>query len=150
MFKLLDAGDNFKERRKRAINFTNISDIAPYLYDSIGEMRTIEFRSPNGTFNPIIWQNNVNLLVHLFMYAKSDKFNEDKIMKRMKMMLEDNVSSKIYKYSRIYNGQAIELADMIFDNNLDKIYFLRQYVKDGNVSNMTLVKSETFTRIKSK
>ena len=34
----------------------------------------------------------------------------------------------------IYLEQAIELSDMIFDNNLDKIYFLKQY-KDECVLN---------------
>ena len=28
-----------------------------------------------------------------------------------------------------YLEQAVELADLIFDNNLDKVYFLRQYIK---------------------
>lgn len=148
MFKLLDAGENFKERRKRAINFTNVSKLAPYQYDSEGYMRTIEFRSPNGTFDPIIWQNNVNLLVHLFMYAKSDNFDEDKIIRRMKQILNDGIPSNIYKYSYIYIEQAIELADLIFDNNLDKVYFLRQYLKDGRVSRMALDKSAPFTRRK--
>jgi len=148
MFKLLDAGEDFRERRKRSVNFTNVSSIEPYKYNSFGSMQTIEFRSPNGTFNPIIWQNNVNLLVHLFMYAKSDKFDEDIIIKRMKMLEEAMIPSNIRRYSRIYNDQVLELADLIFDNNLDKIYFLRQYYKDGNVSNMAMCKSEEFTRRK--
>ena len=64
----------------------------------------------------------------------------------MKEINNDNIPSNIYKYSRIYMEQAIELADMIFDNNLDKIYFLRQYLKDGNVTNKHLVRSKEFTR----
>lgn len=150
MFKLLDAGENYKERRKRAVNFTNVSGIAPYMYNSVGDKRTIEFRSPNGTFDPVIWQNNINLLVHLFMYAKSDKFDEDLIIRRMKQLVSEDIPNNIRKYSRIYNEQAIELADLIFDKNLDKLYFLRQYIKDSKVSNMALVKSEPFTRIRSK
>ena len=35
---------------------------------------------------------------------------------------------------------------MIFDNNLDKVYFLRQYVKFGEVSTKPMVKSKKFTR----
>lgn len=150
MFKLLDAGKDFRERRKRAINFTNISDIEPYKYNSEGEMRTIEFRSPNGTFDPVIWQNNVNLLVHLFMYAKSDKFDEDIVIRRMKQIQAENIPNNLRMYSRIYNEQVIEFVDLIFNNNLDKLYFLKQYIKDGNVSNMSLVKSEPFTRTRHK
>ena len=62
------------------------------------------------------------------------------------IIISDDIPSNIYKYSRIYMEQAIELADMIFDNNLDKVYFLRQYIKDGSVSNKPLVKSREFTR----
>ena len=50
------------------------------------------------------------------------------------------------KYGYIYLEQTIELADLIFDNNLDKIYFLSQYIKDGSVSSKTFVKSKEFTR----
>lgn len=154
MFKVLDAGDNFKERRKRAVNFTNVDELSSYQYDMILDgdkvKNTIEFRSPNGTLNPVIWQNNVNLLVHLFMYAKSDRFNEDIINTRMLQIIDSKIPSNLRMYSRIYVDQAIELADLIFDNNLDKVYFLRQYFKFGMVSNEPLVKSENFTRIKYK
>lgn len=150
MFKVLDAGDNFKERRKRAVNFTNVDELFSYQYDMIldGEKvkNTIEFRSPNGTLNPIIWQNNVNLLVHLFMYAKSDRFDEDIINTRMLQIIDSKIPSNLRMYSRVYIDQAIELADLIFDNNLDKVYFLRQYFKSMMVSNEPLVKSENFTR----
>ena len=64
----------------------------------------------------------------------------------MSNIVSDGIPSNVFKYSRIYMEQAIEFADMIFDNNLDKVYFLRQYVKDGSVSNMPLVKSREFTR----
>lgn len=146
MIKLLDAGKSYQERRKRSINFTNISDIEPYKYNLNEYMQTVEFRSPNGTKNPIIWQNNVNLIAHLFMYAKSENFNEEIIMNRIKCIKEDNIPSDLHSYSRIYNEQALELCDLIFNNNLDKIYFLRQYYKDGTVSNIPFLKSLKFTR----
>ena len=42
--------------------------------------------------------------------------------------------------------EAIELCDLIFSKNIDKIYFLRQYIKDSQVSyHQTLVKSKKFT-----
>lgn len=145
IMKVLDAGTDFQERRKKSVNFTNVSEIEPYKYDRIEDKNTIEFRCPNGTFNPIIWQNNVNLLVHLFMYAKSENFNEEIIHKRVQQLLEDNIPSNLYKYSYIYTGQSIELADLIFNNNLDKMYFLKQYIKDSNVSSKPSVKSRRFT-----
>lgn len=146
IIKLLDSGEDFIERRKRSINFTNISSIEPYKYNLNEYMSTIEFRSPNGTFDPVIWQNNINLLVNLLLYAKSDNFDDDIVNKRIRLMKEDYIPSNIYKYFRIYNEQVLELCDLIFNNNLDKIYFLRQYYKDGNVSSNFLVKSKKFTK----
>ena len=35
-----------------------------------------------------------------------------------------------YIYSEINLKKALEFIDLIFDNNLDKIYFLRQYLKN--------------------
>ena len=147
MFRVFDTGEEVvKIRRRKSVNFTNISRLQPYIYNWPYEMNTVEFRSPNGTFNPVIWQNNVNLIMKMMLYCKSDKFNDELVFRRMKQIECDNIPSSIGKYSRIYMEQAIELADMIFDNNLDKIYFLRQYVKDGSVSNNSLVKSRVFTR----
>lgn len=147
MFKLFDCGDkDVKIRRKKSVNFTNVSDLESYKYNMNIDMNTVEFRSPNGTFDPVIWQNNVNLITKLMLYCKSDKFDEDRIIRRMNQIISDDIPSNIFKYSRIYMEQAIELSDMIFDNNLDKVYFLRQYVKSGEVSNKPMVKSKKFTR----
>lgn len=146
MFKVLDAGDSFKERRKRSINFTNISELEPYKYEQILDKNTIEFRSPNCTFNEVIWQNNINLLVHLFMYAKNPNFNEEIIQKRLIMLKENKIPSNLLKYSYIYTEQALELADLIFTNNIDKLYFLRQYIKSGEVTTKSFTKSKTFTK----
>jgi len=86
--------------------------------------RTIEFRCPNATLNPVIWQNNVNLFVKMMLYSKSKKFNNSLLdEKRKRLFIECKTPNEIYV------NDAIEFADLIFDNNLDKIYFLRQYLK---------------------
>ena len=36
-------------------------------------------------------------------------------------------------YDEIYLEQALELCDMLFTNNLDKVYFLKQYLKSFQV-----------------
>lgn len=88
---------------------------------------TIEFRCPNGSLNPVIWQNNVNLFVRLLNYSKSRKYDDDLIKKRNKINLD--IYSNLNLYDEIYLEQALELCDMIFTNNLDKINFLKQYLK---------------------
>lgn len=145
LFRTLDCGDeNIKVRRKKCVNFTNVSGLQPYMYNMEKERNTIEFRSPNGTFDPVVWQNNVNFLVKLMLYCKSDKFNSELIDIKINQM-KDGMFLSFDKYSRIYIDQAIELADLIFDNNEDKIYFLRQYIKSYEVSSKPLVRAKKFT-----
>ena len=87
-------------------------------------LRTLEFRCPNATLNPVIWQNNVNLFVKMMNYAKSKKFNNSLLdEKRRRLFIDEKTPNEIYV------SDAIEFADLIFDNNLDKVYFLRQYLK---------------------
>ena len=42
-------------------------------------------------------------------------------------------------------GNSKYYYQLVFDNNLDKVYFLRQYIKDGSVSSKPFVKSRSFT-----
>lgn len=135
-----------KNERHLAINFTNMTKIPPYKYNLVENKNTIELRGGNGSLIPVIWQGRIDLLIHLFLYAKSPDFDETIIMSKINKILEDEIPSNIRKYSYIYQNDALELADLIFDNNLDKIYFLRQYIKSGEVSNIPLTKSKSFVR----
>lgn len=141
MLKVLNAGDD----RRRALNFRNASNTALYNFDKEVNKNTIECRVANGTFDPIIWQNNINLLVKLLEYCKREDFNDELLDKRLKEIISKEIPESIYKYSQIQTESAIELADLIFDNNLDKIYFLRQYFKDMTVGTKPLTKSKSFT-----
>lgn len=126
-------------RRNQAINFFNTA-----YYNSNTGKNTIEFRCPNGTFESVIWQNNVNLFVKLLEYSKNIKFDNDLIRKRY---IENvNKYDDLKLYNEIYLEQALELCDMIFTNNLDKIYFLRQYLKSFQVGDKELEKSKPFVK----
>lgn len=102
---------------------------------------TIEFRSPNGTLEPVIWQNNINFFTKMLIYCKSGDFDEDIVEKRLEFNNQD-----LYLYRQIFLTQALELTDLIFDNNLDKIYFLRQYLKSFEVSNEPFTKAKRFIK----
>lgn len=91
------------------------------------EIDTVEFRCPNGTLNPITWQNNTNLFVKLLEYSKTQSFDNTTIQLRHKK--RQDIYSNLNKYNIIYLKDALELSDLIFTNNLDKIYFLKQYIK---------------------
>ena len=87
---------------------------------------TIEFRTPNGTFEEAIWQNNVNFFVNFLLSC-----NEEQDEEYFKYMMDKLLYVYSYRdYYKLDIEKAIRLADDIFDNELDKVYFLRQYIKD--------------------
>lgn len=103
---------------------------------------TIEFRSPNGTLEEVIWQNNINFFGKLIEAALNNNLDTEKLLYYIN---NKNTNNLIYEYSKINLNKALELADIIFDNNLDKLNFLKQYIKDGKESRSnTLVKSSRF------
>ena len=83
---------------------------------------TIEFRGANSSDKAIIWQNNVNAVTKLMLAASKDLIDEEKLDYRL---VEEPTSS-----NNFFN--SLELIDTIFNNNLDKIYFLKQYTKSFN------------------
>ena len=129
--------------RYQAVNFKNVID-----FNSIKDKNTIEFRCPNGTLNPIIWQNNVNLFVHLLLYAKDENFNDDIIDKRKQENGDKYLNLELY--GEIYLQQALEFCDMVFTNNFDKVYFLRQYLKSFQADTNLMTRSKEFTRLLKK
>lgn len=136
---------NKEDKKRRSVNFRHIGKTELYNYEKEAKKNTIEFRGANGTFNIVIWQNNINLLIKLLEYAKRDDFDHKKIDAHLLEIREKNIPSNLVKYSQIHINDAFEFADIIFSNNLDKIYFLRQYLKDMTVSSKPLTKSKTFT-----
>lgn len=120
------------------ISFNNVSN-----FNRVAFKNTIEFRCPNGTINPIIWQNNINFFVKLLNYCKSDKFDNEVIDRRWHLN-KDRYSDLVW-YREIYLEQAVELADMVFDNNLDKVYFLRQYLKGFKTGSKEFEKGKRLT-----
>ena len=135
---LNDILSSFKLCKRDPLNLNNVKGMQRE------KNNTIEIRCPNGTLNPIIWQNNINFFMKLLLYCKNKQYNED-ILLQIK-----SKNSDIYKlknYRKIYLEQAIELADLIFTNNLDKVYFLRQYLKSFQISySEKLERAKQFTK----
>ncbi len=92
--------------------------------------KTLEFRSPNGSLNPVIWQNNVNLFVKMLLYSSSSRYDKDKIAKKLDTIFISEETDK-----KVCIEDALEFVDLVFNNNLDKIYFLRQYIKSFEDTN---------------
>lgn len=86
----------------------------------------------------------MNLFVNLLKYSKSNRFNDD-ILEQRKELNGDRYSN-LQWYGEVYLQQALELCDMIFTNNFDKVYFLRQYLKSFEIAKKDLDKSKIFVK----
>ena len=115
---------NLKSSRYQAVNFDNVSFNSS---ECFAHYNTIEFRCPNGTLSPAIWQNNVNLFTNLLEYSKNKDYDKELILYRQNKQAEHY--EDLNWYNKIYLNEALELCDILFDKNIDKVYFLKQYLK---------------------
>lgn len=86
----------------------------------------IEFRTPNSTSNPILMQNYITTFYYLLKFATSNKYPKREVDEYIDRYM------KIYileSYERCNEEKAIQFADMIFPKQVDKAFFLHQYLK---------------------
>lgn len=109
-----------------ALNFGHVDFYDP---KSNGCKNTIEFRVPNATTNAIILQNNINAFAKMLVAARDKVMNEDFLDYKLRKENYEYCENK-YLYNNVDLKKSLEFVDLVFDNNLDKIYFLRQYLKN--------------------
>ena len=96
--------------------------------DFFREDGTIEFRNPDGTLDVVLWQIRVLFFGRLLMSVKNETNDFDLIDKMIcNYNMEDYTLENCAKF---YFNKALILADFIFDNNLDKAFFLKTYIKE--------------------
>ena len=106
-----------------AVNFLNMIDIKTYSFRN-----TIEFRGGNGTLEPVIWQNYVNLATKLLLFVKRKDIDIDFLDWKVRNLV---LSNSLYMlYEGIDLKEMIEFVNLIFTWEIDKLYFARQYLKD--------------------
>lgn len=106
-----------------ALNFNHIRFNENYNH----RFHTIEFRFPNASNNEIIWQNNINTFSKMILAAINGNINNDFLDYKLNEMFEERND---LKYNLMILEDVLEFVDLVFDNNLDKMYFLRQYFKN--------------------
>ena len=89
---------------------------------------TIEFRSPNGTINEVICQNNVNTGVCFLLAAKASRVDREYLEHQLKTHPVTEAKTLLYRYINL--NKALEFCDLVFEEDIDKMYFLKQYLKD--------------------
>ena len=107
----------------------------------------IEVRCFNGTLDPRIVQNNVNLIANIIRAVHDGEIDEAYVEQEYQKYIQkeysfDHRTAVLYNPDQIkeYNAvlrsfndvdwdKALKLADMIFKTELDKLLFLKQYLK---------------------
>lgn len=112
---LKKSGISFLEK-KHDISFYNFKKIE---YDVDNR---IEFRLPNATLKEEIWQNYINFFSKFMIACKK----------------ELDVDKTIYKINHNEHS-ALELADYIFEDNIDKDNFLIQTLKTNKIYKKELI-----------
>ena len=90
----------------------------------------IEFRSIRGSLEEEIWQNNLNFILNLIKTSKNISKEELNYIKIKYIDTNEYLIEKPLKPEK-----AIEFANLIFENEKDQLYFLKQYFKDFKESN---------------
>ncbi len=132
-----------KDVRYLALNLINVKYNDLYLTDK----NTIEFRSPNATSEYIIVQNNINALTKLCVTARDKIIDSEFLDYKIKHEFYLYAGNE-YLYNTVNLKNVLEFVDLIFDNNIDKFYFLRQYLKgfQETYSNSPSQKAKRFVR----
>ena len=101
--------------------------------------KTLEFRAGNGTLNPVIWQNYINLYTKLLLCCINDNKDWDKIDK---LFIEKYNCEQLDDFNY---EKAIDFSNFIFDNDIDKDNFNLEYIKDKKISlNKLKIKSRVY------
>ena len=98
---------------------------------------TIEIRPFNSSFNPIIIQNDINFVLSMINNIISN--NVDLELLDYRFSEHDNGFYVKESYSNLHLSDAIEFSDLIFNEEIDKDYFLRQYAIKDNPRKKKLV-----------
>ena len=88
-------------------------------------LNTIEIRTFNGTLNKTIIQNDINFVINLLLYAVSDSYDEEYIDYEIKRF--EPIAFKNFEIKN--TTKALTLSNLIFKDELDMLYFMKQYLK---------------------
>ena len=134
---LVDSSSRFQGLNLKNIKFNEITK------NTI--KNTIEFRMANGTKEEIIWQNLVNTYTKMINSSIKKSFDIDKLRYKIRRM--NDIYLNYGYFDGIYIDEALEFVDIIFDNNLDKTNFLKQYIKDKRLERSCKKDIPTYSKI---
>ncbi len=85
----------------------------------------IEFRTPNATSNPILWQNYITAFYYLVKLTLDRRITNKQLDEYINNF---NKTYVLESYEQLREEKALELAKRMFPKKLDEIYFMHQYL----------------------
>ena len=136
-----DFQNTFQGMTFRTLDYKKILNLVDYAYYrglrlinlnyEEGGKDTFEFRFANGTLSPVIIQNLINAEAKLCSCAVNTNFDEELIKRKFNFLRFSRTNREILKkYLETPLDDILEFVDLIFDNALDKLYFIRQCIKE--------------------
>lgn len=121
---LKDALQTLKNNKKLIIEeFTNRKDVGITFKKQKKDI--IEYRTPNGTANLILWQNYITFFYYFIKLVRSKKYNLREIDEYIDSYSQIQI---LQEYEKINEEKALTLSKKAFINQKDHIYFLQQYI----------------------
>lgn len=105
--------ERFSNKKSYAIAFKTI------------EKDLIEFRTPNGTSNPILWQNYITLFYYLLTLSLNNKNNICEINEYIDRFSTIHL---LETYKKIDEQKALDFSQLLFKKQTDQTYFMHQYL----------------------
>lgn len=128
----------FKQVYDSKTNAINLRSIE--FMQFIVPFNTLEFRNFNSTTEHVVVQNDINTSCKLLMATTDRNLDEDFLDYKIKKIQEAKLTEKEYlaQCGQILLREMAELVDLIFENNQDKVYFMKQYLKGFDSSNSSV------------
>lgn len=128
----------FLDYHTKSLNYKHFSrEISRYRLSSLSfrdffrDDGTIEFRNPDGTLDILLWQVRVLFFGHFLLSVKNEANDFDMIERMIRSYNAEHYTFQ--NCAKLQLDKALTLADFIFDNNLDKAFFLKTYMKDESL-----------------
>lgn len=114
--QIMEFVSEYRKDKDNGLNLKNLKYLSK---------KTIEIRCPNPMETKFLIQNTIRFLARLLQYCDSTEFDDEKI----KHYINNYIPMNIEDFKKEKYEKAKDLADMIYDNELDKMYFMKQYLK---------------------
>lgn len=107
------------------------------------EGNTVEFRPFNATVQMPVIQNDVNISAKMMLAAANPNLDEAFLDAKLTDLENKHYSFSEYleECDRVFIDDALEFADIVFNNDLDKMCFFKQYFKNFESLNLKTVET---------